>query len=229
MNRFFVTGTDTGVGKTEVAAALLSLLADRGHRPFAFKPYESGVEVRGAPADAKRLQSAGGGWQSLDTVCLHRFKAPLAPAMAARKERRRNSYEQLMRSGFDLVMKHFDDFGDRALVVEGAGGLFVPLDEDHDVVHLIKRTGLPVVLTARAGLGTLNHVALSLEALARRKAEVVAVVLAQSTPGKDPAVAENLSWLRRRHPDVPCLGPVSFIADAGRRREAFRRALLPLL
>ena len=83
--RFFVTGTDTGVGKTQVSAALLQLMAARELRPFAFKPYESGGSLQ--RSDSVRLQRAAGGHQPLSTVCLYRFKAPLAPMMAARLER----------------------------------------------------------------------------------------------------------------------------------------------
>src|SRR6266851_5360690 len=125
--RLFVTGTDTGVGKTEAACALLSLLARRGLGPAAFKPYETGC------------------------------RDPRAPGIAAHRLRREPSFQKTLRA--------FKAFANRPLVVEGAGGLHVPIDSQREMIDLIHLFRLPVLLVARAGLGTLNHTALSLEAL----------------------------------------------------------------
>ena len=83
--RYFVTGTDTGVGKTQVSCALLSLLADAGWAPEGFKPYESGCASLSAPADALALREAARSTLPLEVVCPHRFRAPLAPGVAARQ------------------------------------------------------------------------------------------------------------------------------------------------
>ncbi len=214
--RFFVTGTDTGVGKTEASVALLSLMAARGLRPFAFKPCESG-----AGDDRERLQRAGGGWQSPKTVCLYRFQAPLAPALAARAERRRIQWQRLLLG--------FKRLGEGAGVVEGAGGLCVPLDAKHDVIDLIEALKMPVVLVARAGLGTLNHTALSLGALASRKIPVAAVLLSQSSAKTDVSVATNRKELERRFPRLAFIGPVEFESQRGRRQTLFQKALAPVL
>src|SRR3954468_22653342 len=82
--RYFVTATDTGVGKTEVACALLSLMADAGLAPAAFKPYESGCEDLSSPADATALKAAARTDDDLALICPHRFRLPLAPGVAAR-------------------------------------------------------------------------------------------------------------------------------------------------
>lgn len=208
---FFVTGTDTSVGKTQVAGALLSLLADAGVRPFAFKPYETGV--RDVPSDSAWLRACAGGWQPLDTLCVHRFRAPLAPAIAGR-------------ASWKKTLRTFESFG-RPVIVEGAGGLRVPLDPRHDVVDLAAALKLPIILVARAGLGTLNHVALSLDLLEQRRLTVRAVVLVKSTAGRDPAEADNPAWLRRRH-RVPVLGPLPFFASQPRRHAALKKLLAPL-
>lgn len=216
-HRYFVTGTDTGVGKTQVSRALLSLLA-RTAPPFAFKPWESGVEDLKAPPDALALREAAGGHQPLETVSLFRFRRPLAPGLAAppRPER----WQQALRT--------FHSFGPGPGVVEGAGGLFVPVDAQHDVIDLLAALKLPAVLVARAGLGTLNHTRLSLEALSRRKLAVAAVVLVKSTPGVDPSESRNAPELRRRFPHVLVLGPAPFVEADGPRQKALRRVLAPL-
>jgi len=218
--RVFVTATDTGVGKTQVAAALLSLLADAGLSPAPFKPYESGCTRLARPADALELRAAARSTDSLDQVCVHRFRAPLAPGVAAAR----------MGAVPDLrpVLAAFRGFGDRPLVAEGAGGLLVPLDRNRDIVDLIEALGLPVVLVARAGLGTLNHTGLSLRLLEARGVPVRAVVLSRSSPARDPSVEDNAAWLARRH-GVPVLGPVPYLEDPERRRRAFRAVLRPLL
>jgi len=212
--RVFVTATDTGVGKTEVASALLSLLADRGLRPAPFKPYESGCVRLEAPADALALRAAAGSDDALERICVHRFRAPLAPGVAARRLGRRPDLRPVLAG--------------RALVAEGAGGLLVPLDPRHDVVDLIALLRLPVVLVARAGLGTLNHTGLSLELLRRRGITVRAVVLSRTTPASDPSLADNARLLHERH-GIEVLGPVPFLRSATARRRAFRRTLRPLL
>jgi dethiobiotin synthetase len=218
--RVFVTATDTGVGKTQVAAALLSLLADAGLHPAPFKPYESGCTRLSRPADALELRAAARSTDPLEQVCVHRFRAPLAPGVAA------------ARLGLvpDIrpVLAAFRSYGDRPLVVEGAGGLLVPLDRRRDVVDLVEALQLPVVLVARAGLGTLNHTGLSLRLLESRRIPVLAVVLSRSSPVRDPSVEDNAAWLARRH-GVRVLGPVPYLPDPARRRRAFRTVLRPLL
>ncbi len=211
MKRFFVTGTDTGIGKTEVSCALLSLMK----RPFAFKPCESG-----GTGDTDALREAGGGWQSVESICVYRLKAPLAPLQAAQKERKRIDFAKLLRA-FETLE------GDG--VVEGAGGLFVPITRQHDVIDLAQELALPTVLVARAGLGTVNHTTLSLRALAERTLKVAAVVLMQSTPGNDEAIAVNRAELQRRFPRTRFIGPVKFEPDAKKRRAALRKALRALI
>ncbi|MCU0695591.1 MAG: dethiobiotin synthase [Myxococcaceae bacterium] len=220
-NRFFVTGTDTNVGKTEVSAALLGVMAARGLSPFAFKPFESGMATLDAPADSLRLQRAAGGHQALDTISLFRFTTPVAPAIAARVEHRKTSWA--------TVMKTFRSFGRRAGVVEGAGGLFVPLDAQHDVIDAIAAFRLPVIVVARAGLGTINHTTLTLGALSKRGLPVRAVVLSKSTPGRDASEPFNRAELERRFPSVEFLGPVPFLRSQARRDAALRRVLSPLV
>jgi dethiobiotin synthetase len=226
LTRLFVTGTDTHIGKTEVSCAVLSWLARDGGRPVALKPYESGMSSLRRPSDSLALQAAGGGWQPLDTISLARFRAPLAPGMAARglspagKRAHARVFAQVVRRVRQV---------NGPLVVEGAGGLAVPLDDRHDVIDLVEVLRLPVLLVARAGLGTVNHTTLSLEALAARGARVAGCVLVQATPARDASMPLNRAELERRFPSVRFVGPVPFIEDAQRRRKRLVQALRPLL
>ncbi|GMU59913.1 MAG: ATP-dependent dethiobiotin synthetase BioD [Myxococcaceae bacterium] len=212
---YFVTGTDTGVGKTQVSVALLEVLRARGEVPFALKPYETG-----GASDSEALWRAAGGWQPKASVCLFRFKRPLAPAMAA--------------PGGDAgdprkVKALLQRYAGHPVVVEGAGGLHVPLTPRQDVIDLAVLLGLPVVVVARAGLGTINHTTLTLLALLQRGARVAGVVLVQATRGREPSVRMNRAELERRFPRVRVVGPVPFVAQGGRRRAAFRVAVGALL
>jgi dethiobiotin synthetase len=216
-----VVGTDTGIGKTESACALLSLLAARGERPLPFKPYESGCQDLRRPGDALRLVAAAQSRDALARVSLYRFKAPLAPGVAAARLGRRPSFSRVLRT-----FRSFD--ATRPLVAEAAGGLRVPLDGSRDVLDLVAAVGLPVLLVARAGLGTLNHTALSLQALKSKRIAVEAVVLVQSGPQRDSSMVDNPAWIARRH-RVRVLGPVPFVKAAAARRAAFERALRSLV
>jgi dethiobiotin synthetase len=216
----FVTATDTGVGKTQTAAALLSLLAEAGLSPAPFKPYESGCKDLHRPADALALRRAARCEDPLERICPHRFKEALAPGVAARRAG--------VEPSFARTLSAYRSFEGRTLVAEGAGGLFVPIDSKRDVIDLIAELELPVLLVARAGLGTLNHTALSLGALLGRGIAVRGVLLNKSAPSPDLSEEDNAEELRRRH-RLPVLGPVPFSPRAKERQAVFRRALRPFL
>lgn len=218
--RVFVVGTDTGVGKTQVATALLSLLADRGDRPAPFKPYETGVVPSIGPADALALRAAARSEDALGLICPHRFRLPLAPGVAAQRLGKDAPIQK--------TLEAFASFHGRALVAEAAGGLRVPIDSQRDNIDLVAQLKLPVVLVARAGLGTLNHTALSLDCLKSRRIPVLAVVMVRTQAEKDPSERDNPAQIAHRH-GVRVLGPVPFIEDDARRRAAFRRVLRPLV
>jgi dethiobiotin synthetase len=218
--QIFVTGTDTGVGKTQASCALLSLLADEGLHPQGFKPYESGCESLSAPSDALAMRAAARSELPVDLICPHRFRAPLAPGVAARRLGREPDW--------NTTLAAWEQLRQGPVVVEGAGGLFVPLDSRRDVIDLIAALQLPVLLVARAGLGTLNHTALSLRALAERGLTVRAILLSRGVPSKDSSERDNRLLLEERH-GIPVLGPVPYLPHARRRHAAFREALRPLV
>lgn len=218
MKGFFVAGTDTGVGKTEIARALCSVLAARGLTPAALKPVETGCE-RDKPEDALALREACGGWQPLDDVCPHRFRLPAAPLVAAEAE------------GAEIDLPRIEKLAAAhpLMVVEAAGGLLVPFARPLVTnLDLAVRLGLPVVLVARAGLGTLNHCALSADALQRRGLRIAAIVLNRVQPVDDPSVATNAQWVAKMT-GVNVLGPGPYVADARARPAALGDLIAPLL
>jgi len=164
----FVVGTDTGVGKTVVAAGLTGWLRECGTEAVAVKPCQTGYPP---DDDAAFVQSVCGTPDA--AVCLQRLSPPLAPAVAARESDSdvTLSYESIRDGVADVVA------GRETAVVEGIGGLRVPLADGREVIDLVADVGLPALVVARSGLGTLNHTALTVQTLRQRGVPVVGVVL----------------------------------------------------
>jgi dethiobiotin synthetase len=167
----FVTGTDTGAGKSVLAAALCAAIAAAGEDVAAFKPVVTGIdEPAGAwPADHELLASVTGAQPG--AVCARTFAPAVSPHLAARLAGTTLELDALVRAA------HAAGANADVLVVEGVGGLLVPLSDDHDVRDLAVALGLPVVIAARPGLGTINHSLLTIEAARAAGLHVRAVVL----------------------------------------------------
>jgi dethiobiotin synthetase len=185
----FVTGTDTGVGKTLVGRALVRSLRARGLDVGVLKPIETGVGHAG-PLDAIALRDAAGVPDSLEDVCPQRFALPAAPTVAAEAEGRRVDLGAVDRAFARIAELH------EFVLVEGAGGLLVPVADGLAMGDLAARMSLPVIVVARAALGTINHTLLTLEAAEARNLDVLGVVISHSDgPLSDPDRA-NLGALR---------------------------------
>jgi len=183
MSALFVTGTDTGVGKTFVACALATALRQRGRRVAVMKPVETGVE--GEPADALALRTAAADPAPLGDICPYRLRAPLAPAVAARLEGVAIDVTRLI----TLVARRRQEAD--LLLVEGAGGLLVPLDAQTTWAELAVRAGLPLLIVGANRLGTVNHCALTARVAATAGLLVRGFVLSQPTAKTDPSAATN--------------------------------------
>lgn len=193
----FITGTDTGVGKTRVAAAIARRLLRNDRRVGVYKPAASGCRREGAELvcdDAVALWEAAGRPGTLEQVCPQRFEAPLAPHLAAELEGRRLDAE-LLRAGFE-PWRRFD-----VVLVEGAGGLLSPLGPAESNADLAADLGLPLLIVARNALGTIHATLCTLLAARHHRGglPVAGVVLSQPfRPADDLSIATNRRELAAR-------------------------------
>ncbi len=200
---YFVTGTDTDVGKTLVSAALLRGFAGRGLRVVGMKPVASGaIRQTGEMvwADVLQLQAESNVDAPLAVRNPYRFVPPIAPHIAARQVGERVDMAVIQRAYNQLR-----DAADR-VIVEGAGGFYAPLNDADTMADLASQLALPVILVVALRLGCINHALLTAEAVAARGLTLAGWVANQSQPPMS-AMAENLAYLER-HIAAPLLGVV---------------------
>jgi dethiobiotin synthetase len=183
----FVTGTDTGVGKTLVAGAIADWFRRRHRRVAVLKPIATGCVHRReglVSEDAEFLAHCADARFPLDIICPQRYAEPLAPAIAAERAKRPVDWEAVQRSL--RMMQAASD----VMIVEGVGGVMVPLDAAYSVVDLAVWLALPAVVVARPGLGTINHTWLAVNALRERHVDVAGVVI-NRYPAESASIAEE--------------------------------------
>lgn len=166
----FVTGTGTEVGKSVVAAVIAAEAAAEGLSVAVFKPAVSGLD-EGGEADHELLARASGSAQGEDEIAPYRYGPPVSPHLAAEMAGEEIDADLIERAAEDAAA------GAEAVVVEGVGGLMVPLRPDYLVRNLAAQLGHPLVIVAHAGLGTINHTLLTIEAAWTAELEVRVVVL----------------------------------------------------
>jgi dethiobiotin synthetase len=204
----FITATDTGVGKTVVTAALAAALAKHGYAVGVMKPIETGVPSSAdAGSDAARLRAAARSSDALTDIRPYAFRRPLAPLDAARLEKRTVTLPTIMRAFRSLQLRH------EVLLVEGVGGVYVPITSSLDVSDLIYRMKLPTIVVGRVSLGGINHALLTLGVLRQRKISVLALVLNRTLPAQTAtARAQERSTVRllQQRAGVPVVGPLPY-------------------
>lgn len=208
MRGWFVTGTDTHVGKTFVSVGLVRWLNQQGIPTGAYKPVASGctVDTSGFKTweDVEQLFSATGGKWTRHRICPQQFELPLAPPIAARRERKYVD-ENLLLQGAEWWMNEVSH-----LIVEGAGGWKSPMSESWSNADVAKQLGFPVLLVARLGLGTINHALLTLEAIERESLPVLGIILTENRKlAEDISTEENPSELAKRT-KVPILAVIPY-------------------
>ncbi len=191
MSAILITGTDTGVGKTFITYNIALALKRKGVRVGCFKPVET--YVRDIPEDGLLLAKATG--QRVEEVVPMTFKLPLAPYAGEIEEGKEVDLE-FLREKFELLRSKYE-----VLLVEGAGGIAVPIKRNYTYAHLARDWGLPLLIVGRAGLGTLNHTYLTWFYAVKMKLKVLGIVLNGLT-GKDvsertnPRIVEEMTGIR---------------------------------
>ncbi len=192
----FITGTDTGVGKTYVAAGIARALVHAGVNAGVMKPAETGCirqSGRLIPRDAMLLMKSSAARDALALVNPYRFQKPLAPFVSAELEGTQIIPGKIMKAYHELAQRH--DF----MIIEGAGGIMVPLKHDYTFRELARDMGLPVLIVARPGLGTINHTLLTVASLNEKRIDIAGIVINQAKRGKmglaektNPALIEKM-------------------------------------
>ena len=220
MKGYFITGTDTGVGKTEIACALLRAYAASGVAAVGMKPVAAGARLvngRLRNDDVERLREAGNVRAARRLINPYLFAPPIAPHLAAERTGRRIEATRIVRA-YRSLARCAD-----VVIVEGAGGLLVPLNARTDSADLARRIGLPVLLVVGMRLGCLSHALLTQSALAARGL-VFAGWFANRIDPRMRAYRGNVETLERRL-DAPLLGEIAYRAQARARRIEVDRAL----
>lgn len=197
MNGLFVAGTGTDIGKTHVACALIGALRARGVAVDAFKPVVSGFDPADpAASDPARLAEALGDPSALPRISPRRYRAPLAPNLAARLEGETLALDALVADCRAALAGDHD-----LMLVEGAGGVMSPLTDTATNLDLIAALDLPVLLVAGSYLGTISHVLTALVALRARGARIAAIVMSESLDAPD--LAQTADALRAFERETP--------------------------
>lgn len=218
----FITGTDTGVGKTLAACGLAALFKEMDYRVGVMKPAETGcAEKEGElfPQDAFFLKEASGTEESLEKVCPYRLRAPLAPSVAASKEGVKIDVSRIAQIYSEISAAH------DVTLVEGAGGLLVPLLPSFTYADLARVLKLPLLVVAANRLGVINHLLLTLEHASCRGLRVLGYLLNQMENPPSLAAETNRETLRSLTA-VPCLGEILFLSASDQSPIETKRAFL---
>lgn len=222
-----ITGTDTGVGKTELGCALARAFRKKGLQVGVFKPVETGCKKKGRKLiaeDAQRLARASGIRTPLNLIAPYQFSLPASPFSSARAEGKEIFFEKIYQI-FDELAGEYD-----LVLVESAGGLLVPVNENFLFADLIKPMHLPILLVAENRLGVINQVLLNLEVARSRGLEILGVVLNQTQPVK---VSEKLlnAELIEKFGKVKVLMQINYLAPSLRARKMteFAQKLVSLI
>jgi dethiobiotin synthetase len=205
----FVTGTDTGVGKTTVSAGVAVALRARGWSVGVCKPLETGCFVGAGgelvPADASVLKFFSGCRSELKTICPYAFRQPLAPLVAAERERVSIDLERLVRCCENVASVH--DF----TLIEGAGGLLVPITAEATYADFAKSVGAPAVVVVGSRLGAVNHALLTIRYAEAIGLRILGYVVNFLRAESDEAARSNVEVLARLA--GPALGVVPYLSE----------------
>jgi dethiobiotin synthetase len=210
----FITGTDTGVGKTFIACAIAFKYADGGAKVGVMKPVETGCTgAPGAlmPADALSLKRYAGSPDPMDLINPYRFAQALAPNVAARLSGGEINLD-CIRTSFDKIRADKD-----IVIVEGAGGLLSPLTDDGTMADLAVMLGLPLIIVAASRLGAINHALLTVRCAASMGLEILGVILSRPSPIPAESSLYDAAEIKR-FAGAPVLADIPHLKDPGEAR-----------
>ena len=210
MNGFFITGTDTDVGKTVVTACLTALFKSQGIDVGVMKPIETGVDPAcnsSANSDAKFLMEVSGNNDPADEVCSYRFKTPASPYQAAQIVGRVIRPTNIIENFKALKLKH------NLMLIEGIGGLLVPITRHYNVANLALEIGLPLIIVSRLRLGTLNHTLLTINAARQHGLKIKGIILNQQEKNILDPVEKQQGKLIKELSNIPILGICPYIKE----------------
>jgi len=215
---FFITGTDTGVGKTIIAAALIRAISLLGIRVCGMKPIETECqkseignrksEIRVLiPSDGMFLREIASMDDSIDLITPVRFESPLAPLPASKIENIPIDIKKIKRAHAELSKKY------EAIIVEGIGGLLVPIKRHCFVLDLARDFGLPVIVVSRPGLGTINHTMLTVNCAIKEGLTVAGIIINYSRPPEGTLAEKTNPAVLRQISDIPILGIFPYLEE----------------
>ncbi len=211
MNGFFITGTDTGVGKTVVTACLATLYKSQGMKVGVMKPIETGVDPEcssAANSDAKFLMEVSGNNDAEEEVCPYRLKTPASPYQSAKIAGTLIKPATLLEN-FKVLQSRHD-----MMLVEGIGGLMVPITAHYNVADLALEIDLPLIIVSRTQVGTLNHTLLTINAARQRGLKIKGVILNGSGDLSD--IEKQQGKIIEEFSDTPILGTCPYLDDVSK-------------
>lgn len=207
---FFVTGTDTGVGKTIITAALIKAAHLLGFQTCGMKPVETGCIREGSmlvPSDGMFIKTVANMEETVNHVSPYCFENPLAPLPASEIEGISVDSEKIQNAYMSLLKKY------DVVIVEGIGGLLVPIKKNFFVLDLAREFGLPVIVVSKPGLGTINHTMLTVNYALKENLTVAGIIINYSQPPEG-TLAENTNpEIIRKISPVPIIGIFPYLKD----------------
>lgn len=214
----FIAGTDTNVGKTVVTAALGLALQQTGSKVGIMKPVETGSAQDKTNSDVHRLGNVFASCKNVDVRNVYSLPRPVAPLEAARTAQQGIDVDAILDACRTFAVQH--DY----MLVEGAGGILVPLTDTHDVRDLIRLLGLPCLIVGRTSLGSINHTRLTLRGLREAGIPVFGILLNHTDATPEEQQASTVKLIRELS-DAPVLGPLPFQPHMDSRWEDSIRTL----
>jgi dethiobiotin synthetase len=207
---FFITGTDTGVGKTVITVALIKAICRLGFTACGMKPIESGCLQQGdvlVPSDGMFIKTIAHMEENIGHITPCRFKSPLAPLPASEIEGITVDFEKIKKAFADLSRKY------DAVIIEGIGGLLVPITRNYSVIDMAKDFNLPLIVVSRPSLGTINHTMLTVNYALKEGLRVAGIIINYSQPPENTLAETTNPEIIKQIGPVPVIGIFPYLTD----------------